>query len=72
MYSLFYAAELSVGILRPRGTRGYSASISRIFACKSFLSGKQSLYSATIVGDKALLYAKLQIERPFFLRFSTT
>ena len=36
---------------------GYSVSISRIFACRSFLSGKQSLYSATIVGDKERLSA---------------
>ena len=35
----------------------YFVSISRIFACRSFLSGKQSLYSATIVGDNERLSA---------------
>ena len=53
----FYAVGASGGILRPSGTRGHSVSISRIFACKSFLSGKHSLYSATIVGDNERLSA---------------
>ena len=55
--TVFYAVGASVGILRPSGTRGHSVSISRIFACRSFLSGKHSLYSATIVGDNERLSA---------------